>query len=135
MGRAVAAAGRPESGVGGDGPNAISDLLEADVEVPQGQGEEDQLVPESNGAGPCDVLDREVPRVLDGRQRIGVRPGSRGTAMSRSCPCSQEQSAMSFGILEWFFSFSYLQLSRHLLPNRTHRKRDNRKSILDAWAM
>ena len=42
---------------------------------------------------------------------------------------------MSFDILEWFFSFSYLQLSRRLLLNQTHRKRDNRKSILNAWAM
>ena len=30
-----------------DGPNAVSDLLEANVEVPQGLGEEDQLVAES----------------------------------------------------------------------------------------
>ena len=42
---------------------------------------------------------------------------------------------MSFDILEWFFSFSYLQLRLLLLLNQTHRKHDNRRSILNAWAI
>lgn len=65
-----------------DGPDAVSDLLEAEVEVLQGQGEEDQVVPESDGTGAGDVLDHEVARVLDGRQ--GVRMGPRGTRGSGS---------------------------------------------------
>lgn len=36
-------------------------------------------MPESEGAGPRDVLGHEVARVLDGRQRLGIRP--RGPAV------------------------------------------------------
>ena len=55
-----------KDGVEVDGPDPVVDLLEPDVEVFQGRGDEDELVAEANGSNPGDALDDEVAQILDG---------------------------------------------------------------------
>ena len=62
-------------------PDPVVDLLEADGVLFERVGEEQQPLPQADGAGVGHALDEEVPGVLDGRQRAGVRP--RGSTVQR----------------------------------------------------
>jgi len=55
-----------KDGVAVDGPDPVVDLLELDVEVFQGRGDEDEFVAAADVFNPGDALDDEVARILDG---------------------------------------------------------------------
>ena len=65
-----------------DGPDAVGYLLEPDGVVVECIAEEQQPVSEAERPRRGDFPDREMPGVLDRRQRVGVRPRRRPVARS-----------------------------------------------------
>src|SRR2546427_8474270 len=58
-----------------DGPDPVGDLLQADVMLLQGIGDEQQPVFEAERAGVSDPFDQEVSGILQRGQVLGIRAG------------------------------------------------------------
>src|SRR6516165_8144185 len=56
-------------------PHAVGDLLQADRQLLEGFGEEEEFAAagEEDGAGTGDAFDREVAGILEGREALGIR--------------------------------------------------------------